>query len=343
MSGAGDAVPSTAAPAAGAGATPTTEGPAATATDDLETGAGDGPAEGDSPAEGDGPANGDDGRAEGGGAPAGSRRVWPGVLLRAVVVLVVSAVGYALVVPVAPLDGKRLNLLVEGANGTTDFRGRPHLQQKAPSSFAIPAISADAKAHPRDTGLVLGQWKGKAPQDGLVTVVLLTSSDRTAGQAASQLRAQALTPGAYTAQGLDRTATFAVTGVSGSRGAVFATVKGASQSGSIALGVWTTGRVVGLVEVIRTTGSPRTDAVDTVRTESAHLATTLPGFTLAPTRYPALASGLWGAATAVVALLAAAGPVVVRRRRARRHQRWLEEQERLIRVGGTTVVRTRRS
>jgi hypothetical protein len=286
-----------------------------------------------------------DGPARTASTSTGERRSWPGALLRAAVIVAASAVAYSFLIPISTIERSRLDLLVERTNGTKDFPHAAKVSQNQASSAGLSALTADAKAHPHQSGVVIGTWPGpgKDSQQGLVDAVFLTSQATVASKVDRQLAGQALTASAYKSQGLTRSTTFTVSGVTGSTGSVYVTAAKATQSGSVAVAVWETGRVVTLVEVVRTgAGSPEADAMTAVRTEAAHLDGLVPGFTLSPTRYPALATELWAGGTVVLALLVGLGPVGVRRRRARRHRAWLAEQERLIRVRGTTVVRTRR-
>jgi hypothetical protein len=280
-----------------------------------------------------------DGRA----AAARTQRSWPGVVLRAVVVLVVAGVGYQLVVPTTSTVRSRLSRLVATSNGTATFAGAPsHGAEEPATNGNLAPLVAASKVHPGQTGLYVAQWTAKSSQsDGLAVVTFLLPDAATAAKARAQLASSQLSAKALSSSGLSRTAQFTPSGVPGAAGSLFGAAKGATAPGQAALVVWQQGRVVVLVEVALVSGSPQADATAATQAEAAHLRTVLPGFSLSVTRYPTTASIVWIVGSVVVLLLVAGGPVAWRRRRERRERRIQEELERTIRVRGATIVRKR--
>ena len=275
---------------------------------------------------------------------AATRRAWPGVVARAVVVLVVAGIGYQLVVPVTSTIRARLSRLVITRTGATAFPGAPTTAAEEPTSTgSVAAVEAAAKAHPAQTGLYVASWSSKASAtSGMAVVTFLLPDAATAGRARAQLAASQLSTGAFGNSGLTRTGAWAPPGIPAASGSLYGPTKGSKTTGRVAVTVWQTDRVVALVEAATTAGPPQAAASSAARAEAAHLAAVTPGFTLAVTRRPVVASSLWAAGTLAVALLAAGGPVAYRRRRRRRARALEEELARTIRVGGSTIVRKRR-
>ncbi|HET9691069.1 MAG TPA: hypothetical protein VFP61_07945 [Acidimicrobiales bacterium] len=268
---------------------------------------------------------------------------------RAVVVVAASGVGYWFAVPDHSAEPSRVAALLPARNGTSDLPGKAKDAGAQPvSSAGLASLTAAARAHRDQTALAVAKWQGAAPAtagappDGLVDVVFLTPSVATARKVAAEVTTQVTGTATYTGAGLVQAGTFRVAGVPGSTGAVYHTPPAGPTPASIATAVFSVDRVVGFVEVTRTSGSPQADAEAAVRTSAAHLRAVEPGFTLTPTRYPAAATAAWAAGTVVLAAVVGAGPLLRRRRAERREAARLAEQERLIRVGGSTIVRTRR-
>jgi hypothetical protein len=275
------------------------------------------------------------------------RRSWPWAVTRAAVVMAVSVVAYSFVVPQHTAIPARVDSLLPARNGTSDFPGPAKEVAPHPASSAgLKSLSAAAKSHPHQTGVAVAQWAAPgSPRSGgnlLIDVAFLTPSPATVGKVVAELKSQALGPNTYDASGLVRANQFSVKGVTDSAGAVFSGRSSGRSPGSVAAVVFSVGRVAGYVEVARTTGSPQADAQAAVATEAARLAKVEPGFTLTPTRYPTVATAGWAAATVVLAALVGFGPMWRRRRIERREAARRAEAERLIRVGGSTIVRTRR-
>ncbi len=273
----------------------------------------------------------------------GRRRAWPGVVVRAVVVLVVAGIGYQLVVPTSSIVRGRLSHLAIARTGTTNFPGAPaHAGEQAATTGSLAAMEAATKAHPGQTGLYVVQWTTKASSsDGLVVVTFLLPDAPTASTVRSQLATSQLSPTAFSQSGLVRTGQWAPAGIAGAAGSLYGPAKGATGPGQVGVTVWQEGRVVALVEVLLASGSPRADATTAAHAEAALLRTAVPGFTLSVTRHPMVASVLWLVGTAAALLLVAGGPVAFRRRRDRRALRLQEELARTIHVRGATIVRKR--
>lgn len=270
-------------------------------------------------------------------------RLWPGVAIRAAVVIVVAAVGYQAVVPMTLVDRTRLARLIPTANGTTTFPGAPARALERPASTGnVKALMAAAATAPTKTGLYIASWPLKgSPMSAVVDVAFLLPDAAAASQVHSNLVTTQLSAGAYASGQLTRTGQFATPGVSGSDGSVYSTDSRAPAQARVAAAVWQQGRVVGLVETITSTSPPQADAEKATQTLSSHLRTVLPGFSLTYTRRPPLATGLWIAGSLVLLVLLALGPVAWRVRQGRKTRRLQEELDNTLRVGGQTIVRRR--
>ncbi|MCU4184855.1 hypothetical protein K6U06_10835 [Acidiferrimicrobium sp. IK] len=259
------------------------------------------------------------------------------------VVLVVAGIGYQLVIPTTSTVRSRLARLVVTTNGTKTFPGpASHAAEEAATTGGLAPLEAAAKAHPGQTGLYVAQWtKSGSTGDGLAIVTFLLPDVATATKARTQLVASQLSAGALSSSGFTRSAQFTPPGVANAAGSVFSPGKGGTPAGQAALVVAQQGRVVTLVEVALTAGSPQADATTATQAEAAHLRSVEPGFTLSVTRNPTTATIVWAAGSLVVLLIVAGGPLLWRRRKERQERRLQEELARTIRVGGSTIVRKR--
>lgn len=275
-----------------------------------------------------------------------ARRSWPGVVLRAVVVLAVAGVGYYEVIPSTHVQRSRLSQLLITVNGTTTYPGGPSTSAERPSTTGgLASMKAAAAKSPNRTGIYVSTWTTKASaQDGLAMVAFLTPDTATAGKVRAELAKTQLSANAYSSSTspLTRTSTFSPAGIPGAAGSLYSTGPKVNPAGHVAVTVWQTGRVVALVESVTTGATAQSDAVTSAQREAARLSAVEPGFTLSVTRYPSTATIVWSVGSLIVLILVAGGPVAWRRRQERKARELEEELARTIRVRGQTIVRRRR-
>jgi hypothetical protein len=275
--------------------------------------------------------------------PASSRRGVAFAMLRALVVLVVAAVAYQLVVPTAHVVRTRLARLVVTRPGVAAFdKTAPQAREQNDTQTGIGALSTAARRSPNQTGLYSIQWS-PTQASGAGIIAFLLPNDTVASTALSQIRAQQLAAGSYSANSLTRESSYAVAGVPGSSAAIYRPqAKDAASVPGLAVTVFRYGRVVAVSEAVSvgSTAQPASDSITVneyrnLRRLGAH-------FSLSVTRYPAVATTLWAVAAVLLAAIAALVPIE-RRRRAQRLQRADEEEmaHRVV-VGNQVILKHRR-
>jgi hypothetical protein len=288
---------------------------------------------------------GDDDGSDGGASASGSRSPYRGpafAVLRAVVVLVVAAVGYQAVVPSTHVVRSRLARLVVTRPTVKAFDVKPSsesAQQAAQSG--VTALTTAAKRSPNQTGIYAVEWL-PSPSQGAVIFAFLLPSDAQATTALAQLRGDEMGPQSYANDSLALRSTFTVAGVPGSSGSVYTpTSKTATPSWLSVAGV-RDGRVVALAEVVEATPS-QADSIKMASTEYAHLRGVEPGFSLDVVTRSLPMTIVWVVGAVLVAALAALGPVGWRRRAERRAREREEERARVAAAPAHHIVKRRRS
>jgi hypothetical protein len=275
--------------------------------------------------------------------PSPSRRRVGFAVLRALVVLVVAAVGYQLVVPTVHVVRARLARLVLAKPGVAAYdKTKPQAGEQDDTQTGIAALTTAAKRSPHQTGLYSIEW---SPTDssGAGVVAFLLPSDSAATTALSQIRAQQFAAGSYSANSLTRTSTYAVPGVPGSYAAVYRpAAKDVGSVPSLAVTVFRYGNVVAVSEAAASGSTAQPDASVITAGEYGNLRRLGAGFSLSVTRYPVVATTLWVAAAVVLAALAALVPVAWRRRSQRRQRAYQEEMDHRVVVGKQVIVKHRR-
>jgi hypothetical protein len=264
-------------------------------------------------------------------------------IARALVVLVVAAVGYQAVVPTTHVVRGRLARLVVSKSGVAAYDktpGRAGAQSDAQTGLA--AVTAAAKQSPNRTGLYSIEWS-PTQNSGAAVIAFLLPSNSTATTTLAQIRTQQLAAGSYSSNSLTRTSTYSVTGVPGSYAAAYApSSKGAGAPPGLTVTAFRYGRVVAVTEVATSDSTARANADTITRGEYANLRHLGTGFSLSVTRRPVVATTLWAAGAIVLAALTALAPVWLRRRARRRRQAYEDEMASRTIIGERVIVKRRR-
>jgi hypothetical protein len=278
----------------------------------------------------------------GGGRPPSSRRRTVFAVSRALVVVVVAAVGYQLVVPQTHVVRARLNRLVLPQPGVAKYNVKSPVTAEQPASTTqLSTVESAATKSPNRTGVYSISWS-PSQSSGAGVLVFLLPTTAQAKAALPQVRAQEAAAGSYTSQGLTRRGTYAVTSVPGSAGATYSpTSEGSGLGADLSIATFRDGRVVGAVEVV---GASATQADSgTIATNEYNLLRKVePGFTLKKVTRPVLASSLWVAAAVLLAAIAALTPAARRRLADRRQRKIDEELSHMVVVKGQTISKHRR-
>ena len=270
---------------------------------------------------------------------------------RAAVVVVVAAVGYWQVIPLARYLPGRLSGLTVGVTGLPGFNAKPINAQVVPAGsnpFAL--VQAAVKRSPHQSGAYSIGWAGIHSQSDVAAMLANLLPTVTGARAVqSQAVSQFLAKKAFAAQSLTYVSGGSVASVPGARQSTFhapasaaTPTSPASPAVTLSLSVFRVGRVVALVS-LQTTAADQSALSTITAGEYHHLLAVEPGFSLTETTHPALASGLYGLGALAAAVAAALLPVWVRRARAERRRRQAEAAANLLRIGGSTVVKRQRT
>jgi hypothetical protein len=235
-----------------------------------------------------------------------------------VVIVVVAAVLYALWIPVTIANGARLGELAQS-------QPPPGLDVKAPTSTALsPAefpfseAKAAARKAPHETGMASVQWspkeKNKAGAEVLLTLV---PSEADAAKVLAEAVSSYVSTKAIQSNGYTLIKRFSVSGVPGASGVSFTT--GGSSSTRVDEVVFQVDRAVevAFIEAAGSDGQAKVTAF--AQDQHRHLAQEIPGFSLAATSLPPVASGIfWGVTLAILLLVVSVPPTVAWIRRRRR-------------------------
>jgi hypothetical protein len=262
---------------------------------------------------------------------------------RGLAVLVVAVVGYQLVVPTVHVERGRLSRLVLSKPGLAAFdKAKPQAGEQGDTQTKLAAVTAAAKRSPNQTGIYSIQWV-PTQTTGVGIVAFLLPSNAAAASTFAELRAQQLGTGSFSSSGLGRTSTFAVAGVPGSAGAVYApSPKASAAVPGLAVTVLRDGKVVALVDASTGNSTDKATASAVTAAEYGNLRHLGSGFSLSVTRRPGVATGLWIGGALVVAAIAALTPVVRRRRAEKRRRADEEMMANRVLVGRRVIVKHRR-
>lgn len=259
----------------------------------------------------------------------------------ALVVLVASAAGYYTTVPGTVKVPSRVARLVVTHPGIKEFDVKPKAREKvSPSSSGIAALKDAAKHSPDQTGGYLIGWEPSSSKVAVVVAFVLPT-EAQAATALSQLRHQQFAANSEKSNSLTRTATFAVSSIPGSSGALFAPKSSTTSTPRLALIAFRVGTIVTEAEVSGT-AQARQQASTLATLQHVHLGRVHRGFTLTKMTYPLLDTLLWGVGTVLLVGLIAASPFLRRRLRARQERRRQEQLDRQLVLGSTVVMKHRR-
>jgi hypothetical protein len=261
---------------------------------------------------------------------------------RALVVLVVAAVGYQLVVPQTHVVRSRLARLVISDTGVKGFAGKPKQQgPQAASSLGIAALTSASKATPNKAGAYDAVWTPSSSTGAAVYALLLPDVGQSA-TALTQVHNQQLAKAAYAADGFTEKDTFTIPGASGSAGVLYGAPAATKTSAGeqLAVAVASYGRVVVVADVEDTSGAQGI-VVSLTTSELAHLRSVEPGFSLKVVSRSGAATAAWVAVAVALALLVALGPAGWRARGRRRDRRIQEELAHQVIVGSRVINKRR--
>lgn len=264
-------------------------------------------------------------------------------IARALVVLVVAAVGYQAVVPTTHVVRGRLARLVVSKSGVPAYDKTPaHAGEQNDTQTGIAAVTAAAKQSPSRTGLYSIEWS-PTQNSGAAVITFLLPSNAAATTVLAQIRTQQLAAGSYSSNSLTRTSTYSVAGVPASYAAVYTpSSTGAAPAPGLTITAFRYGRVVAVTEVASSSSTARPNA-DTITTgEYANLRHLGSGFSLSVTRRPVVATILWAAGAVLLAAMAALVPVGLRRRAQRRRQAYEDEMASKMIIGERVIVKRHR-
>jgi hypothetical protein len=271
---------------------------------------------------------------------SGRRKVFAGS--RALVVVVVAAVGYQLVVPQTHVVRSRLSRLVLTRPGVAKYNVKsPATAEQPASTTQLSTVESAGTKSPNETGVYTISWSPSQTSGAGVLVFLLPTAAQ-AEAALPQVRAQQAAAGSYTSEGLTRRTTYTVSSVPGSSGANYtSTSKGSGLGTDLSIATFRYGRVVGAVEVVGSSAT-QADSSTIAANEYDLLRRVEPGFTLKKVTRPVLASSLWVAAAVLLAAVAALTPAARRRLADRRQKRIEQELSHRVVVKGQTISKHRR-
>lgn len=246
-------------------------------------------------------------------------------LAAAAIVILVSVIGYLAIIPQSHVVPSRLGQLVTTRPGVKAFdtKATSSLVQPVAKSGIAPLVAA-AKRFPSDTGIFSRVWRPSSNTANAAEIIaFLSPSTTTARSVFNLLKTQQLSSKSYASSSLTQRSTFSIAGIAGSAGATYSSSANSSAKSSAAtasptLGeaVFQVGRVVALTETL-STSSAQTSVQVIARSEAAQLRSVGPGFTLADTTYPFVASFTWIIATLVLLLVVGYLPFALPRWRER--------------------------
>lgn len=271
--------------------------------------------------------------------------------VRAVVVLVLAGVGYALFIPRDHVDRKLLGNLVVERTALAAVPAKSKLNQSIPGSESTFSVTKKAaRQHPDDTGLFAREWyvaPNAPPEVGIVLQKLPTVAPTHAVFAS--VLAQLRTAPTLSTETTSSPRFFSVPGVPSAKGYSFLlddanTNAQVGTAYSVAYQVGTA--VVSELVVSTSTTRDPTAAIADVQAGSRLLVERESGFSMVVTTYPFTATLVF----AVVSVIVAAGAVFLPeltaerlgRRRERRHEReHRKAREQYLARGRRTVRRGR--
>jgi predicted RNase H-like HicB family nuclease/putative ubiquitin-RnfH superfamily antitoxin RatB of RatAB toxin-antitoxin module len=242
-------------------------------------------------------------------------------LAAAAIVILGSAIGYLALIPQTRVVPSQLARLVTTRPGVKafDIKATSSLVQPVAKS-GIKSLETAAKQFPAKTGIYSRVWRPSSNAAAATEIIaFLTPSTTTARSVYKLLSTQQLSSKSYAANSMIRRSTFHVSGIAGSSGAIYSSsAKPTAATANPTLGevVFRLGRVVSLTETLSTSSTQNSVQV-IARSEAAELRSVEPGFTLAVTSYPFVASSVWVVVTLILLLAVGYVPFALPRWRER--------------------------
>lgn len=272
-------------------------------------------------------------------------------MARAVAVLIVAGVGFAIFVPVTKPDGKLLGQLVLTRTALTQVPRKASLSESVPpSQSTFPTTRKAARRDPNATGLYAREWyisSSGPPQVGIVMQLLPTV--RQARTVLAAVQKQLPAKPMFSGETAVSPAVFPVPDVPGARGESFVLDDSTTSSHSAVATSYTTAYRVGRVvvsELMVSTSLTRDTRPILADARGGYrlLVSKEPGFSIAATHLPWAASVIYAGVALVLAALAFLAPewIVrsIRDRRQRRHEREVRRaREQYLARGRRTVRR----
>jgi len=271
--------------------------------------------------------------------------------LRAVVVLVLAGVGYALFIPQSHPDRKLLGNLVIRHTALASVPAKAKLQQAIPGSDSTFSVTKKAaRQHPDETGLYAREWyvaPNAPPEVGAVLQKLPTAAE--AHSVLSAVRAQLGTAPTLSTETASSPESFSVPGVPSATGNSFllADSNTHAQVGTAYSAAYQVDDVVmsELIVSASTTRDPAAAVAD-IQAGAALLRQKEPGFSMVVTTYPFVATLVYAIVTVVAAAASMFVPEFMAERLRRRRQRHQERElrkarEQYLARGRRTVRRGR--
>ncbi|MGH9055462.1 MAG: hypothetical protein ACRDYY_06300 [Acidimicrobiales bacterium] len=258
-------------------------------------------------------------------------------------VLVVAAVVYEMVVPLAHTDRSRLAQLVPTTTGLAGFaKTKPQAGEQNDTQTGLAALTSAAKRAPARTGVYSVAWS--ASQTSAAGVIAFLIPDvATAETTVSQLKDQQMGATTYATNSLDRKAIGTITGVPGSFTAAYEpSAQAPKGTPSLAITAFRHGQLAAVTEAVGPASSVGSEAASLARREYALLERTGGRFNLTVTEYPVGATAGWAAGAVVLAAAFALLPVQRRRRRDKQRRAYEKEMANRILVHGRVITKRRR-
>lgn len=259
----------------------------------------------------------------------------------AVLLLVLGAVGYVLFIPTHTVHRSRLATLV-AHQPPGGFKAKPTTVQEVPSAKSqFSDVAAAGKQSPNSTGAYQVSWQGNgksSSSDQASVLVSMLPSTKQADAVLAQAEKLYLSSKGLKSDGYAKPQSFSVPSVPGAHAATLTSTS--KSSAHLAVSVMQAGRYV-VVSLAQESGSPGPEpaTVELTQAEANHLRALGQGFSLKPTRYPPVASLVYGALTVLLAALVVLVPLTFASVRRRRRQEEERMRSRQVLIRGSKIAR----
>ncbi|MGH9120693.1 MAG: hypothetical protein ACRDYC_01915 [Acidimicrobiales bacterium] len=270
-----------------------------------------------------------------------ARRRLAFAIWRALVVLLVGAISYALVVPYSHVHRKLMGGLIISRPPLPHYTDKTTVTApQVVSQSGISVMKSAGQHSPDKTGLYSRVWQvSDTDATGVIVGVLPTSAQ--ARQAVNEVASSQLGANSFSSSMLTQSAQYVVPTIPGSHAALYVPSPGAAP-GSLGVMVFPFQKVWVAVDLLYSkNGQANLDKV--AAAELQHVKQSAPGFSWKDEAYPAIETSVWGGVTVLIAALVGFGPAALQtigRRREEKRQRELASR---VVVKGKTIQKRRRS